>query len=1202
MSIIDSRITSIGAGTYQKQTLTRRVPTVFIALGGSGKDVVMRIRKRFADADLTKDPGFAQFVFIDTDIQAFTPVDEKGESFAELAPNQNELVAVPINPAQFNKTFRDLNAKVNCDHLSWLKQEMEKITPQSVLHGAGTYRPMGRLAFYLNYTAIRGTIERQIEAALKFAAENPSTVEENRVEVVIVMSLAGGTGAGMFIDVSYLVQDILNLPNYRSLIGKSVTLVGFLPGVFEQQKSILERLQQNAFAAFMELEHYGTPRTGDELFLGDMRNGTRQSQNWTGFSANWGDGVKRFIRGPGWDTCFLIDNRNDLDPNSPLSPREVFQMAADYLFLDFENHQFAIAKRSARCNLVQFKDKIKETWVRRPDNTNVSNSIYEGNSVYATQNGCRFSSFGLAEIYFDVEKLYQIAAYRLAGLLVRGLWVGHADRFPESQYTTWVREHLLQPKAEADQKSPPSFHPESLTRQLLTVASGGSYLDDLKRDLEGLADLDPADGLGRLNALLKTHSGSLREGARGENGAARQTLQEKTKELSGDPHILGPLRNRLRHLAARHCARYGVAVTLNLLDKYREALKEIRKQALKQADATPPDDNALLARLAEAEKVPWPVHDTAMVIEFARARDEVARAMKLRYEKAAAQSIDNLLREVSRYIGAPDQQAYPDLAKHGTLYGHYTQAQTILRAIASRLERQFEVSFNDDLPDVDGANDAQSKSAGSQNLAPKFSRRHSISPKWDKATYDIRIVEAIVGHPAVTNSVKTASPVEKFDFDWHQFEALILKALQALPRGDLKAVKSVDDLVHYFMVNGYIVKGDVTPEGVNLVAELLAEVCKTVLHGEKNANGEWGGGFQLREEGGGNAIDLLVGDPKWAEILEKMVKASMPYFQTTDPARISSDFSPAYSNLYSQKQGTSVPSVNNANRVYQKVRDLVAAKAQYIPNQAAKALANPLPSENSTIILVREMTGFPLQFYAPLDTLRASYEKAITRVGNLGPDVAHINFNEASENLPDITLLETDTYALIRDHVSFVIRAIILGTINWQEDVLKVSVPDPFGPRGRQLRLGKRLHRAIKYACDTEQVRKHLVKVWNDWANQANARDWACLYASARMTWSQLNPERDVRQGEISAPLRNCYESLLGLASTKLNATDEGKRWLRALESDPFEEVPPDELRDVSTNVSFAGKLVRTCLRRLNSEIPIYQILHDKVSDVEPPQ
>ena len=292
------------------------------------------------------------------------------------------------------------------------------------------------------------------------------------------------------------------------------------------------------------------------------------------------------------------------------------------------------------------------------------------------------------------------------------------------------------------------------------------------------------------------------------------------------------------------------------------------------------------------------------------------------------------------------------------------------------------------------------------------------------------------------------------------------------------------------------------------------KACLVVLHGAKDASGQDAGGFHLREEGEGNAIDLLVRQSDWAEVLEKMVKASMPYFQTTDPARISNDFSPAYSNLYSQKQGESIPSVNHAKKVFQRVRDLVASKASYIPNPAAKSLNNPLAAENSSIILVREMTGFPLQFYANLDALRLSYDKTISKAG-LGSDVAHINFHEASETMPDITLLDTDMYAQIRDHVSFIIRAIILGVIKWREDVLIISVPRP-------------LWEAVVLRCDwaiaciapssmpaiPNGVRKYLVQYCNDWETQATPRDWACLYASSRMTWEQLKPERDIRQGE----------------------------------------------------------------------------------------
>ena len=132
-----------------------------------------------------------------------------------------------------------------------------------------------------------------------------------------------------------------------------------------------------------------------------------------------------------------------------------------------------------------------------------------------------------------------------------------------------------------------------------------------------------------------------------------------------------------------------------------------------------------------------------------------------------------------------------------------------------------------------------------------------------------------------------------------------------------------------------------------------------------------------------------------------MVRASMPYFQTTDPSRITNDFSPAFSNLYSQKQGESNPkvSVRNAARVLQQVQNLVASRSMHNASVAARTVSNALEAENSSIVLVREMTGFPLQFYAHLDTLRRAYETTRT-TGSLKSDAAHINYHEARRTCP----------------------------------------------------------------------------------------------------------------------------------------------------------------------------------------------------------
>ena len=143
-------------------------------------------------------------------------------------------------------------------------------------------------------------------------------------------------------------------------------------------------------------------------------------------------------------------------------------MTADYLFIDFERHNFAIQKRSTRANLVQFMERRKETRVqRRTSEAEDARGIFgENDVIYATQTGCRYSTFGLAEIYFDVERLYRAAGYRLASHLVHQRWLGKAPA--ATKLAQWSQEDLLAPKGAAAEDIPYSFLFESLSDLMYT--------------------------------------------------------------------------------------------------------------------------------------------------------------------------------------------------------------------------------------------------------------------------------------------------------------------------------------------------------------------------------------------------------------------------------------------------------------------------------------------------------------------------------------------------------------------------------------------------------------------------------------------------------------------------------------------------------------------------------------------------------------
>ena len=182
----------------EERTLNHYVPTLFIGLGGTGKDVLMMLRKRFHDQFTGKKSDFVKYLMIDTDQRRWWPGgDESEEDYLPVKPGVGEHVDCPISEQQFNSTFDHLE-HVKSSEFNWLKPEMRNEEHKAVIDGAGTHRQFGRMAFMLNKESIRSTIESHAKAVLRSSAEAENTAESNVeqgiIEIVIVNSLAGGTG------------------------------------------------------------------------------------------------------------------------------------------------------------------------------------------------------------------------------------------------------------------------------------------------------------------------------------------------------------------------------------------------------------------------------------------------------------------------------------------------------------------------------------------------------------------------------------------------------------------------------------------------------------------------------------------------------------------------------------------------------------------------------------------------------------------------------------------------------------------------------------------------------------------------------------------------------------------------------------------------------------------------------------------------
>ncbi|MGA9994558.1 MAG: tubulin-like doman-containing protein [Pyrinomonadaceae bacterium] len=378
-------------------------PTVIIGIGGSGGDILLRVRKRFYEkyGPLAQFP-IVSYLWIDTDA---TEKDVGAGIFTEqiaFAPSEKLMTTM----ADTTKVTNDLNQHPHIKR--WFYPGLTKL--QTMTEGAGQIRAYSRLGFFEHYTKIRNAISHAGSTVRNI--ENIRTVREKHhletniadLQVFVVFSLAGGTGSGMFLDLAFLIKNIFE--------GNALTTVGFIlmPGLFNPNE---DRVFANGYAALKELEYYSYEHK---------------------FEVEWSDGVERKIPGPPFSYTYLIDRVNNANNNVDFSTREIiFNMVAENIFKDFTQGNFAGYKRGVRVNLDQY---MVDQFAFRHLNEHRESII---DQKFIT----RYSSFGMASITVPADRIEQACAYKL-GAEVVDHWgrLSHGE-FNASRLTEIVFTDLL---------------------------------------------------------------------------------------------------------------------------------------------------------------------------------------------------------------------------------------------------------------------------------------------------------------------------------------------------------------------------------------------------------------------------------------------------------------------------------------------------------------------------------------------------------------------------------------------------------------------------------------------------------------------------------------------------------------------------------------------------------------------------------------
>ncbi len=257
-------------------------PTLLVGLGGAGSKVVTRVSK-LVSTEQRDHIGFAVF---DTDINELRDI-QRANPFIKIIQTSTKLsVGEYLNiDTHARDTWFPVNAILNSKTLT---------------EGAGQVRAISRLAFD---TALRAGKMEQLHEAIQELYKLEEGQTEQALRIIIVSSLAGGTGSGLILPVALYIKNYL-ATHFRQ--SANITRGFFiLPEVFDQVipgQAERNSLRSNAYATLRELDAFlmRGDATLPERYLDSVR---------MEFPRVSSTGYDVYDLRP-YDFCFLFDAQN----------------------------------------------------------------------------------------------------------------------------------------------------------------------------------------------------------------------------------------------------------------------------------------------------------------------------------------------------------------------------------------------------------------------------------------------------------------------------------------------------------------------------------------------------------------------------------------------------------------------------------------------------------------------------------------------------------------------------------------------------------------------------------------------------------------------------------------------------------------------------------------------------------------------------
>ena len=300
------------------------LPTVLIGVGGTGQSVLTYVKKEIRETNEGKDPENIKYLCFDTmpegNVGGDTNVSEEVISLGNVFLERNvEFIGLSGNGWAIGQQVLQGNAphigkKVGDDGgYTWLDAEYLSRFPAlwSLSIGAGRVRQFGRLGYFMK-------IDTDIQPKIKRAFElvKQSNPKKERVNIILVGSMAGGTGAGLFVDMGILCRSL------AGILDNNITIIGFnlFPRAFIGDAALgdaAKHMMARSFAGWRELDRF-------------MNVAEHQGKHVISYKGNHSLDIAVDQRP--FDLCYMVDSYSQANALTIQKPMEgVYPAMADFI-------------------------------------------------------------------------------------------------------------------------------------------------------------------------------------------------------------------------------------------------------------------------------------------------------------------------------------------------------------------------------------------------------------------------------------------------------------------------------------------------------------------------------------------------------------------------------------------------------------------------------------------------------------------------------------------------------------------------------------------------------------------------------------------------------------------------------------------------------------------------------------------------------